>query len=156
VGAIKSAVDAEGGNRAEQSARGDMMKVGPILVFAALAALPRPAVAQNGQGDSALEVQSWCRPYATVEVLPNGLLNAPQGSEAQFCWGAFAAIQELSVTTYGTGGTMLHTCPPPDSTRLQFIKIFLGYVDEHPERANLPFANVAVAALERAFPCRSN
>ena len=84
------------------------------------------------------------------------MIYVPQSPTAQFCWGGFAAIQQLTVLTDEHGRRLLEACVPAESTRLELIKVFLRYTDDHPEQARFPFAQVAVMALGRAYPCPSN
>jgi hypothetical protein len=81
-------------------------------------------------------------------------LFSPKNSEASQCWGAFGAIQALSTWTYSNKSfPLLYICAPPESTLLQFIKIFEHYADTHPERLHEEYMRVAVDALREAFPC---
>jgi hypothetical protein len=73
--------------------------------------------------------------------------------EDGFCWGAFAAIQAAS-GFISADQAVLQICAPTEVTRVQQIKIFLRYVEQHPELAHNDFAAVAQRALSGAFPCR--
>lgn len=73
-----------------------------------------------------------------------------------FCWGAFAAIQDLSWIVSDAGKPLLFFCPPPKSTRIEYVKIFLRYADQHPEQLHMDFGGVARRALAAAFPCSAS
>jgi hypothetical protein len=107
--------------------------------------LPMPAFAQTG-----LEVESRCRSFAAVDVHPDGRIALPPNSD--FCWGAFTTLQQFLVFSEGDV-PMLRVCVPEKSTRLQLIKVFLGYSQRHPESAHLPFGQVVWQAMYEAFPC---
>lgn len=79
----------------------------------------------------------------------------PDGG-ARECWGFFGAFQQLSVLLTEDKKRILTICPPTGSTRIQYIKVFLRFSSQHPEFAHLSFAEVALSALEDAFPCKSN
>ena len=97
--------------------------------------------------ETALKVEGWCKPVA------DGNYSA-QTPHVDLCWGAFAALQGLSVIGLPDGHTRaLGICDPPGSTRLQLIKIFVKYVNDHPETAHELFAIIAQRSLAKAFPC---
>jgi hypothetical protein len=104
--------------------------------------------------ETALEMQSWCKPFATAQLKQGGYFAMPPGNESQVCWGAFAAIQQLSSIVYNDGKAMLGICARASSTRIQFIQIFLQYANQHPEQADMDFAGVARRALSEKFPCQ--
>jgi hypothetical protein len=103
-------------------------------------------------GQTALDVESRCREFTTVDVLPNGKINIPRNGD--FCWGAFTATQQLIVLGHSGGTPMLRVCPPSTTTRVQLIKVFLNYSQRHPELAHLSFGQVVWGALDEAFPCK--
>jgi hypothetical protein len=119
-----------------------------FLVALALIIVSRPAL-----GETALEMQSWCRHIASAPVLANDTVYVGTTFNDGVCWGSFAAIQQLSRIVDQDGITLLRLCPPPDSTRVQFIKIFMRYAVQHPEEAHHDFARLALLALVEAFPC---
>ncbi len=108
----------------------------------------RPAL-----GETALEMQSWCRQIVSGPILANDTVYVGTTFNDGVCWGSFAAIQQLSRIVDQNGIMLLRFCPPPDSTRVQFIKIFMRYADQHPEEAHHDFAKLALRALVEAFPC---
>jgi hypothetical protein len=126
------------------------MKWGAAVAIS-LAVVAAPSYAQNQE--TALQMQSWCQPFATISVDDRGAFIWPSGTDSRVCWGAFAAIQELS-QIYEDGKPILPgICARPSTTRIQYIRIFLRYVGEHPELADAEFAWVAGKALSEAFPC---
>jgi hypothetical protein len=118
------------------------------IVAAALMAL---SISTPTYAQTALEVESQCRGFATAAVYADGRVQFPAGGE--FCWGAFTSIQQLSRLTM-VDVPLLRFCAPTDSTRLQFIKVFLAYSQRHPEKSHLDFGMTALQALIEAFPCR--
>jgi hypothetical protein len=65
-------------------------------------------------------------------------------------------IGQLISAVDDRGAKTLAVCAPPNSTAAQFVKVFMRYVERHPEEAHLPFAAVVLYALKDAFPCASN
>jgi len=122
------------------------MRVWTVILLCLVA---RPVMAQSY---SALELESWCK---FIDTAPCGLMEPSVShplKKAGFCWGAFAMISQL-ITADDRGDRPLKICAPPKHTPAQIVKIFMRYVDRHPEEAHLPFALVANYALTEAFPC---
>jgi len=115
-----------------------------------LALTPSVRAAQEGQ-ETAREMQSWCQPIATAPIGSGGKVYVPDA--AQFCWGAFAAIQQLGVMIIRKPPPILNFCAPPDASRVQMVRIFLRYAEKHPAELHLDFASVALHALVESFPC---
>jgi Rap1a immunity proteins len=124
-----------------------MLTVRLALLFSLLAA-PMSARAQT-----ALEAESQCRDFATIDIRADGKVGIPP--TAQFCWGAFAATQQLIVLGDDRGLPLLKVCPPSAITRVQLIKVFLSFSQRHPELAHLSFGQVVWSALDESFPCGS-
>jgi hypothetical protein len=87
----------------------------------------------NAQVETALQVQSWCRAVANAPVRSDDRIGMEQTFDASFCWGAFATIQLLTEYVRADGTRVLGICVPPNSTRLELVKIFSKYLDEHPQ-----------------------
>jgi hypothetical protein len=106
----------------------------------------------GARAETALEVQSWCKELVHAKIPADNRVFFKEDVYSGFCWDAFAVIQQFS--RYTRNGTLLlGMCAPADSTRLQFIKIFSKYVDDHPETAHRSFADVARLSLTEAFRC---
>lgn len=119
----------------------------------AFVALMICSVSLHAKAESALEIQSWCKGIVNAKLGANHTIFYTPNYNTGFCWGAFGAIQEFSRFLRNDNTPMIDVCAPPNSTRLQLIKIFSKYVDDHPESANRSFAIIALRALTRAFPC---
>jgi hypothetical protein len=124
------------------------MNIVAVSLFLGMACLPAKA-------ETAAEVRASCK--AVIKVKPtekDDYLNFPSNFDTGFCWGAFASLQQISsFFPEGEKQSLLGCCPPPDATRLQYIKIFSKYVDEHPELGEEDFVTVVMQALQLAFPC---
>lgn len=46
------------------------------------------------------------------------------------------------------------TCPSPEVTTIQLIRVIKKHIDEQPKRAHMPTRYLASEALIRAFPCK--
>lgn len=131
------------------------LKVSKFALAILLILIATSAKSANTDVETTLEVQSWCQPFKTVEIQSDHSIAIPTDFNTGSCWGAFAAIQDLSglVDAPRAHTPILLFCPPETGSRLQYIKIFLRYVDQHPEQGHLGFAGTARLALAEAFPC---
>lgn len=118
---------------------------------------------QCSSAESAADMASFCDPYRQAVITGrtvdgSGVLNVPAASvNSNFCWGAFAMFQGLLVVTpYGRDEhPYLLVCAPPTSSRLELVKIFLRYMDEHPETGHEDFAKLLLRVMWKTFPCRA-
>lgn len=104
------------------------------------------------KAETALQVRSWCHEVADARFTHDGKLYMPQTFDSGFCWGAFAALQNLGDAIVADEKKLLGFCAPSD--RVQLIKVFMRYVDQHPEIGNRTFAEIAARAFIEAFPCQ--
>ena len=104
---------------------------------------------KSAQAESALQMASLCRPVAKSEVTADGVVLMPSTFAAGQCWGAFAAVQ----TAFHLRDRSVGVCLPKESTRLQLIRVFLQYVDQHPESSHEDFVWISILAFDEAFPC---
>jgi hypothetical protein len=102
---------------------------------------------------------SYCEPYrhaTTTGHNPDGSENIDvPGATVQsaYCWGAFALFQDLSrMIPSNYPAPYLPMCTPPHATRLELLKVFLRFMDEHPERGHEPFGWVLSSAIWAAYP----
>lgn len=108
------------------------------------------------RAETAGEVAGWCHYYDVAVESVDHRFVAPTDPNAFFCWGSFAAIQELSRYVDAKRHPLLGMCLPPGGSRLQLIRVFDRYVFRHPELEHLDFVNVARTAFHEAFPCRKD
>jgi hypothetical protein len=138
--------------------KGLNMRVYRLMFLAGLALVPCQTAfsQQTEQREAAGMVAGWCRAIASVVERPDHSFPMPRDAETHFCWGAFAAIQQLAwLEDPRTHMMVLQVCAPKESSRLQFIRIFRRYVSDHPELEHLDFAAVAQNALAQSFPCKN-
>lgn len=107
----------------------------------------------SARADSAMLLMDGCRQIATSQQVA-GRIQMPNTLDVGRCWGLFGGIQAIS--RYGTSDTdrALGICPPPESTRLQLILVFLNFLQTRPSRLHEDATDLAVEALHEAFPCR--
>ena len=122
-----------------------------LLAMLWLATLIVPAVAiQN-----AAELLSACEDFErNVKDKGGGQLSLPLKGDVYTCFGFMNAIQDLSVLLNSDTTRLLGSCPPPSSRVSQLIRVFTNYARTHPERLHEKAGDVAILALQNAFPCR--
>jgi hypothetical protein len=88
----------------------------------------------------------------------NIVVTADQTQMGQSCFGSLftlAAMTALAGSETADAQPILRICPPRNSRTSDFIKIFLHYMDQHPEQGPEFYLSVAVTALQSAHPCSS-
>lgn len=119
----------------------------PIALLALIFALSAsPAYAIRAD-----EMASKCRSVSNATIRDD-LVDFPEDFDSGECWGYFRAIQRISVYAV-EGRRLLGICAPKDSRLSQFVRIFVVYVDQHPEKGHLESTKIAIEALARVFPC---
>jgi len=115
-----------------------------LLLVAACFFAPRQAGAittgellQSCQAASAV-----ARAGATLDIPSAGLP----------CWYYMSAMQNMAVLVDESGTRLLGVCPPPDSTVMDFVRIFVQYARKQKAADNA--AALVLPGLAQAFPCR--
>lgn len=65
--------------------------------------------------------------------------------------GVYDAHIELERSGYLTTGSTI--CRPDKATYKQMGKIFMGYIDSHPEQLHLTASILVLVSLQEAWPC---
>ena len=121
----------------------------PVLVLSLL------LVSNPASAESAAQMASLCRPILTAQMSAEGGILMGQTFEIGMCWGAFATIQEaFAWASSDLEKRFFGVCFPEKNTRSQLVRIFVRYVDEHPELGHEEFFSVAFTALREVFPCQ--
>ena len=96
---------------------------------------------------SCLEIVNKARPVSggDIDIPPSGLS----------CWHYMAAIQNASVLEDVRGVRLLGICAPPETTLIDYIRIFVLYARKIKVREGNAAA-LAVVALSKAFPCEAS
>jgi Rap1a immunity proteins len=122
------------------------MRIALLLTWVILATWP-------ARGETALQVQSWCRKISNTRVGAENKFLMRKMIDDGFCWGAFAEIQAITDFQNEDGSKLLALCVPDGATRIELTRVFVQYADRHPELGHLNFAVVADQALREVFLC---
>ncbi len=69
------------------------------------------------------------------------------------CWYCMAAIQNMTALADERGERLLGICPPPKSTVVDFVRIFVQHARTEDLGSQKNAAAFALLGLARAFPC---
>jgi hypothetical protein len=120
----------------------------PLLAACLAGGLTAPARSQT-----ALEMSVSCRLIAYADRAADGGVSFALSFDTGRCWGGFSALQQVSLFVDDRNRRALNICPPPDSTLVQMVAIFVRHVDGHPEEIQENWVRVAHRSLIAAFPC---
>jgi hypothetical protein len=95
---------------------------------------------------SCLEIVNRVGPKAggEVDIPPTGLS----------CWYYMSAIQNMSVLESPPGRRLLGICAPPETTLLDYVRVFVAQARKRKTNSDNAAA-VAVVILSEAFPCNA-
>jgi hypothetical protein len=79
----------------------------------------------------------------TIDIPPAGLR----------CWYYMSAIQNMSVVVDQGGERLLDVCAPPDTTLMDYVRIFVRYAHRNLKGLQGNAAAFAITRLSEAFPC---
>lgn len=123
-----------------------------IKVVVAVALLILLLDQNAGRAETAGDLLGSCEAILKdVQNHPDGTVTFPRSGD--HCWYYLSAIQDGSVLTMNSK-RMLGICSPPESSLLQFVRVFVNYGRANPATLHhQAFATVAYA-LGQAFPCK--
>jgi hypothetical protein len=115
--------------------------------FVGMSTEPATAISSGELLPSCLEIVNRARSVSQgdIDIPPSGLS----------CWHYMAAIQNASVLEDVRGVRLLGICAPPETTLIDYIRIFVRYARKiKVQEGNA--AALAVVALSKAFPCEAS
>jgi hypothetical protein len=133
-------------------------KIIPNLLIGAISVvLLLSGTTAHAQPGNALQLLNGCEGFIKdTKVLATGIaIPGRLPFEEVYCWGYLHAIQDISkMMLAGESQPLLGICTPENSTLSQIIRVFVKYGQNHPEALNRDEFEVAIEALQTAFPCR--
>ena len=70
------------------------------------------------------------------------------------CWFYMGAVQDFTATVEEEGGpSLIGSCVPPETTRMELVRAFTKYARAHRSDLNLRATALIIPALSNAFPC---
>ncbi len=119
------------------------------LLFGAIGFLLVPG---NAQALSPAELLTSCEAITNASPLSAGKM-LDMTAEGLPCWYYMSAVQNMTVLADERGERLLGICPPPDSTVLDFVRIFVQHARTEDIGSQRNAAAFALLGLARAFPC---
>jgi hypothetical protein len=125
------------------------MRVAVILLLLIAGCVPARAF------ESANELLSACERFLGGVRLHGDQFSIQNNDTSAYqCWGYIMAFQELSaIVDEGAKDTITRACPPPVSTGIQMVRVFVSYAQKHPEMLHERAGIMVLDAFRTAFPC---
>lgn len=106
------------------------------------------------QATSSGQMITMCEEILNAKRIENGQLLLKQNFSSGRCWGAFESLQDSTRIVFNEDKkAALLVCAPAESTLTQYIRVFVKYAEDNPQRLHEPFTFVALDALRASFPC---
>src|SRR5882672_4403228 len=140
-----------GKNKGRIEARKTTMKfhLGFVLAVFSIACLAVPI--SRAQTETGNTIQEKCK----------ALNESTDKFKAGFCAGFVSTSQEMLLLWHAVDEglirkhpTSAQVCFPAEVTNGQLVKVFLKYLDEHPESLHEPATGLFIKAMQQAFSCK--
>lgn len=123
---------------------------GGVFLSALILAFSSPVLAVTGQ-----ELLQQCEALVRGAVVAGESVTLPKGQKAAECWFYMGAIQDLTATVEVEGGpSVIGSCVPSATTRLEIVRAFVRYARAHREDLHLRATATLIPALSSAYACR--
>jgi hypothetical protein len=119
----------------------------PVAAVVILIVLALPRLVSASDLNTALDIYPRCKLISEIHRVGDEL-KGPNDADSLVCWGFFIAASQM-MNWYSPG----ISAPAEGVDQIQITMIFRRYVKTHPQFAHRPALEVAVAAVEDAFPC---
>src|SRR5215831_16885386 len=121
-----------------------VMSVRLGLLALTLFLLSTPAHSETGN-----ELLQECEALERGARLSGDKIQLPERTDVHRCWGYMSAVQDFSVilADYPRGKPLLNSCPGPDTTLMQFIRVFTNYARTHPQELHLKASQLIYRAM---------
>ena len=130
-------------------ARGQVKAVALAVGAVAAAASVSPAQAVTGQ-----ELLRQCEALERGATVSGEAVRLPKSQDAAVCWFYMGAVQDFTATVEEEGGpSLIGSCVPPETTRMELVRAFTKYARAHREDLDLRATALVIPALSEAFPC---
>jgi hypothetical protein len=119
------------------------------LLALTLFVLSAPAHSENGD-----ELLQACESLERGARISGDQVQLPPRPDVHICWGYMSAVQDFSILRDPeTKKTLFRSCPGPNTTLIQFIRIFTNYARTHPQQLHDKASLLVYQAMQSAFPC---
>lgn len=101
------------------------------------------------------EILQACETLEREIRISDSMVSLPSGDITPYkCWYFLSAIQQTTAMVDASGARLVYSCPGPNTSLTQIIRVFTNYARSHPEKLNLTAAQVAYDAMKASFPCK--
>jgi len=112
-------------------------------------------IAPTIRAQTAEEMASNCKEVVQAPVINGQITFKTPEFETGFCWGAFTSLHQAAYATCSDDKPVFRICFPNTASTSEAVKVFLAYLDKHPEKLHEDYFLIAVIANQAAFPCKS-
>jgi hypothetical protein len=124
------------------------MRIALLLLLLALGCEPSNAF------ENANELLGSCESFLSgLRQRGNEFAIRNDDPNAHECWGYIRAFQDLSAIGDDASSTIIHACPPAESTGIQLVRVFVAYAHRHTQDLHQSAGLMTLYALRAAFPC---
>lgn len=96
------------------------------------------------------DLRQGCR--SIVALASTGADSVNQMDET-YCFGYMGAVVDFLSFTRASGGELYNICLPEGIALGQATRVFVDYMDDHPENLHYPDLGLVLFALKTSFPC---
>lgn len=136
-----------------------------VLSLVMIIGIAWSTVVRADEGVTAQSIQSACKHYAYVLDTEDKNERAKHIAALGFnetvaigrCMGfvdGYVGVYGTLLTKHISLGQEMSFCPSTSLNNQQFVKIFMQYIDRHPEQLNASASDVMTKALQEAYPCK--
>jgi hypothetical protein len=125
-----------------------------LLILLLLCTLSSPAALVVHK--DAKELRDSCREVVAIIDIPPGHATVGGGIEGGICLGFIQGVVDGFAVAAGRGWevpTSLKACVPEKASTDELIRVFLKYIDGHPENLSYAAADVVWQAMIASYPC---
>jgi len=120
----------------------------------AVAAIVTAASVSPAQAVTGQELLRQCEALERGALVSGETVQLPKSQDAATCWVYMGALQDLTATVEEEGGpSLIGSCVPPETTRMQLVRAFTTYARKHRADLDLRATALVIPALSKAFPC---
>jgi len=130
------------------------MDWGRVKASAWAAAAVAAAAASPAQAIGGKQLLQQCEALERGALVSGETVQLPKSQDAATCWVYMGAVQDLTATVEEEGGpSLIGSCVPPETTRMQLVRAFTTYARAHRADLDLRATALVIPALSKAFPC---
>jgi len=123
----------------------------------AVAAIVTAASVSPAQAVTGQELLRQCEALERGALVSGETVQLPKSQDAATCWVYMGALQDLTATVEEEGGpSLIGSCVPPETTRMQLVRAFTTYARKHRADLDLRATALVIPVLSGLAPASIN